>query len=155
MSFTINRQESLIQLNGDNSSISQNFTEKMDSAKDKNSKESASKQFDNLLIESIDEAFSLLGTSVKNELYLRLEVNFNMEKNDIPQRLEEFLFILHRVFNLGASRLEVKFLKNLDAKIPIDSKCIVEDWSVSTWIEKDMSFIKAVNIKRQEFLKTE
>jgi hypothetical protein len=155
MSFTISREESIIQIDADDSSISQNLTEKMDRTEDKNLKEVSSKQFDKFLIESIDEALSLLGVSVKNELYLRLEVNFNMDKNNIPQRLEEFSSILHRVFNLGASRLEVKFLKNLDTKIPSGAKCINADCSVSTWIEKDMSFIESINNKRQEFLKTQ
>ena len=155
MSFTVNREETLIQIDVGNSNISQNLTEKIERTEDKNSKEITSKQFDNFLIESIDETLSLLGISVKNELYLRLEVNFNMEKNDIPQRLEEFLFILHRIFNLGASRLEVKFLKNLDEKIPGGSKCIVANCSVSNWIEKDISFIKSINNKRQDFLKTQ
>jgi hypothetical protein len=126
----------------------------MATTEDKNSTEITSKQFDNFLIEAIDETLSLLGATVKNEFYLRLQVNFNMEKNDIPQRLVEFLFILHRIFNLGASRLEVKFLRNLDLKIPVSSKCIINDWSVSKWIENDMSFIKSINIKREEFLKT-
>jgi hypothetical protein len=156
MNVSIAREDSLIQLmSGDNSNISQDLAEKVDKVEDKNSTEIASKQFDNFLIESIDETLSLLGTSVKNELYLRLEVNFNMTKKDIPQRLEEFLFILHRIFNLGASRLEVKFLRNLDEKIPSGSKCIVADCSVSNWIEKDMSFFKSINNKRQDFLKTQ
>jgi hypothetical protein len=154
MSFTINREEPLIPLEIDNSSISQNLTEKKDRTEKQNLEEITSKQFDNFLIESIDETLSLLGITVKNEFYLRLQVNFNMEKNDIPQRLEEFMSILHRIFNLGASRLEVKFLRNLDLKIPFGSKCILADWSVSMWIEKDISFIKAVNNKRQEFIKT-
>lgn len=155
MSFAINREESLIQIDFDSTSISQNPTERMDRKEYEKSKETALKQFDKFLVESIDEALSLLGVTVKNEFYLRLEVNFNMEKNDIPQRLEEFMVILHRIFNLGASRLEVKFLRNLDLKIPSGSKCILADWSVSMWIEKDMSFIKSINNKRQEFLKTE
>ena len=155
MSFAINREETLIELNGDNSEIPLNLSKKIDGTEDKNSKEITSKQFDDFLIESIDEALCLLGSSVKNEFYFRLEVNFNMEKKDIPQRLEEFSVILHRIFSLGASRLEVKFLKNLDTKIPFGSKCIVADWSVTTWIEKDMSFIKSIENKRQEFLKTE
>jgi|SRR5665647_757465 len=154
MSFTINREEPLIPLEIDNSSISQNLTEKKERTEKQNLEEITSKQFDNFLIESIDETLSLLGITVKNEFYLQLQVNFNMEKNDIPQRLEEFMSILHRIFNLGASRLEVKFLRNLDLKIPFGSKCILADWSVSMWIEKDMSFIKSINNKRQEFIKT-
>jgi hypothetical protein len=155
MSYTIEREDSLIQIDSGDSSISQDATEKADKTKDKNSKDTTSKQFDKILIESIDETLSLLGATVKNEFYLRLEVNFKMEKNDIPQRLEEFMLILHRIFNLGASRLEVKFLRNLDEKIPSGSKCIVGDCTVSMWIEKDMSFIKTINDKKQEFLKTQ
>jgi hypothetical protein len=154
MSHTITREESLIKIDTNDSSTSQDLTEKRDTTEDKNSKETTS-QFDKILVESIDETLSLLGVTVKNEFYLRLEVNFKMGKNDIPQRLEEFMIILHRIFNLGASRLEVKFLRNLDEKIPSGSKCIVGDCTVSMWIEKDMSFIKTINNKKQEFLKTQ
>jgi hypothetical protein len=155
MSYTIAREESLIQIDSGDVSISQNLTERIDRIEDNSLKEITSRQFDNFLIESIDETLTLLGATVKNEFLLRLQVNFNMEKNDIPQRLEEFMSILHKIFNLGASRLELKFLRNLDLKIPSGSKCIVADWSVSTWIEKDASFVKLINDKRQEFLKTQ
>jgi hypothetical protein len=154
MSHTITREDPLIQIDTGDYSTSQDLTEKMDTVEDKNLKETTSTQFDKILAESIDETLSLLGVTVKNEFYLRLEVNFKMGKNDIPQRLEEFMIILHRIFNLGASRLEVKFLRNLDEKIPSGSKCI-GDCTVSMWIEKDMSFIKTINNKKQEFLKTQ
>jgi hypothetical protein len=154
MSYTIEREESLIQIDTGDSDTSQYSTEKADTTEDKKSKETTLKQFDKILVEAIDETLSLLGVTVKNEFYFQLEVNFKMEKNDIPQRLEEFMHILHRIFNLGASRLEVKFLRNLDEKIP-GSKSIVTDCTVSMWIEKDLSFIKTINDKKQEFLKTE
>jgi len=117
-------------------------------------KETKSEQFDSFLVESIDETLSLLGKPVKNEFYLQLEVKFKMEKNEIPQRLEEFTDILHRVFGLGASRLEVKFLRNLDSKIPADSKVINPELSVSMWIEKEMSFLNSIKNKQKEFLLT-
>ena len=141
MSLAITREDSFIEL-------------KNSDEPNKELKEPPSKQFDSFLIESIDETLSLLGEPVKNEFYLQLEVKFNIEKNDIPQRLEEFEDILHRVFGLGASRLEVKFLRNLDSKIPADSKCINPDWSVSTWIEKEMSFLNSIKNKQKEFLLT-
>ncbi len=154
MSYTIAREDSLIQIDSSDSSISQSLTEEVDRTEDKSLKGVTSRQFDSFLLEAIDETLTLLGATVKNEFYLQLEVNFNMKKNEIPQRLKEFMHILHRIFNLGTSRLEVKFLRNLDLKIPSGSKCILADWSVSMWIEKDMSFIKSINTKRQEFLKT-
>ncbi len=137
------REDPLIQLtNDDNSNILQNLTEKTNPIE----------QFNNFLIASIDESLILLGEPVKNELYLQLELKFNIKKNDIPQRLEEFSEILHKVFGLGASRLEVKFLRKLDSKIPSGCKCIDADWSVSMWIEKERSLIKTINTKRKDFL---
>ena len=153
MSFEVSREEPLIQLsNDDNSTILHNLTEKTPEMVDNHLKEILAEQFNNFLIESIDESLILLGEPVKNELYRQLELKFNIKKADIPLRLEEFSDILHKVFGLGASRLEVKFLKKLDSKIPSGSKCIDADWSVSTWIEKEKSLIKAINTKRQDFL---
>jgi hypothetical protein len=153
MSFTMTRGDSLILLtNSDESYLSQNLTEKTDEMADKHLNQTPSDEFNHFLIESIDEAITLLGEPVKNEFYLRLEVNFNMGKNDIPQRLEEFSDILQKVFGFGASRLEVKFLRNLDSKITTGTKCIDADWSVSMWIEKEKSFIGTINTKRKDFL---
>jgi hypothetical protein len=152
MSFEVSREE-LIQLtSGDNSTILHNLTEKTHEMVDNHLKETPTEQFNNFLIESIDESLILLGEPVKNELYRQLELKFNIKKADIPLRLEEFSDILHKVFGLGASRLEVKVLRKLDSKIPSGSKCIDADWSVSMWIEKEKSLIKAINTKRQDFL---
>ncbi len=153
MSYTVTQEESLIPLtNNDESYLSQNLTEKTDEMADKHLNQTPSDKFNHFLIESIDEAIILLGEPIKNEFYLRLEVNFNMGKNDIPLRLEEFSDILRKVFGFGASRLEVKFLKNLDSKIPAGTKCIDANWSVSMWIEKEKSFIGTINTKRKDFL---
>jgi hypothetical protein len=153
MSFEVSREEPLIQLtNVDNSTILHNLTEKTHEIVENHLKETPAEQFNNFLIESIDESLILLGEPVKNELYRQLELKFNIKKADIPLRLEEFSDILHKVFGLGASRLEVKFLRKLDSKIPSGSKCIDANWSVSMWIEKEKSLIKAINTKRQDFL---
>jgi hypothetical protein len=108
-----------------------------------------SQQFNKLLAEAIDEAITSLGVPLKNQFYLRLELNFNMEKEIIPRRLEEFSSILHKIFGLGACRLEIKFLKNLEAKLADEKKI---DYNISVWIEKDMSFIKSINNKRNDFI---
>jgi hypothetical protein len=110
---------------------------------------SLNKQFDKLLIEAIDEAMTSLGAPVKNEFYLKLEINFNMEKEAIPQRLEEFSNILHKIFGLGACRLEIKFLKNLESKTFSENK---SDYNVSVWIEREMSLVKSVADKKQDFI---
>ena len=96
MSFAISREEPLIQLtNDDNSNILQNLTEKTHEITENHQNQTPIEQFNNFLIASIDESLILLGEPVKNELYLQLELKFNIKKNDIPQRLEEFSEILH------------------------------------------------------------
>ena len=152
MSFTITQEESLIAITNSDEHLSQNLTEKTDEMANKHLNQTPSDKFNHFLIEAIDEAIVLLGEPVKNEFYLQLEVNFNMGKNDIPLRLEEFADILQKFFGFGASRLEVKFLKNLDSKIPTGTKCIDADLSVSMWIEQEMSFIGMINTKRKDFL---
>jgi hypothetical protein len=153
MSFEVSREEPLIQLSSDdNSTILHNLTDKTHEILETHLKETPTEQFNTFLIEAIDESLILLGEPVKNEFYLQLELKFNIKKTDIPLRLEEFSDILHKVFGLGASRLEVKFLRKLDLKIPSGSKCIDADCSVSTWIEKEKSLIKTINTKRQDFL---
>jgi len=138
MSLEITREDSLIELTNSNEA-------------NKELKETPSEQFDSFLIASIDEVLSLLGKPVKNEFYFQLEVKFNIEKKDIPQKLDEFTYILHKIFGLGASRLEVKFLRNLDSKIPADSKFINPEYSVSIWIEKEMSFLKSIRTNKKSF----
>ena len=81
---------------------------------------SAQKKFNEYLIEAVDEALTSLGEPVKNTVYFQLENNFNIPKNEIPDQIDEFTNILHKIFGLGASRLEIKFMKNLYSKIKIN-----------------------------------
>jgi hypothetical protein len=106
-------------------------------------------QFRELLIESIDEALCSLGEPVKNTIYQQLG-NFKITKNNIPERMEEFSELLHKVFGLGASRLEVRFIKNLNSKLnTTESK--EADMGSSKWIVMEMSFTQYVSDAQKEF----
>jgi hypothetical protein len=69
--------------------------------------------FKELLLEAVDAALSLLGDSSKQAIYFYLEKNFNLEKQDIPDRIEEFTIIIERLFGHGAKVLEIEIMKNL------------------------------------------
>lgn len=101
---------------------------------------SLEQKFDKFLIESIDEALCSLGEPVKNAVYLHLQNAFKIEKKDIPQKVEEFSDIIHKIFGLGARRLEIKFMKNLNSKIEVDVKMPEREWPLSKWIVADLSF---------------
>ncbi len=110
---------------------------------------SLKQKFDKCLIEAIDEGLFSLGEPVKNAVYLHLQNDFGIEKKDIPEKIEEFSDIMHKIFGLGASRLEIKFMKNLNSKIEVNLKMSEFDGLLSKWIVPDLSFaVYILNIRK-------
>jgi len=109
-------------------------------------------QFNEHLIEAIDETLTSLGELVKNAVYLNLESNFGISKEDIPWKIGDFSSILHKLFGLGASRLEVKFMKNLNDKIQADIRWPQYQWPLSKWAVMDLSFEEYVFKIREDFI---
>ena len=112
---------------------------------------SAQRKFDEYLIKAIDEALTSLGEPVKNALYFQLENSFNMPKNEIPKQIDEFTDIMHKIFGLGASLLEIKFMKNLHAKLEVTCKWPTYGWPLSKWIVPEITFQEYVRLMRQNF----
>jgi len=90
------------------------------------------------LIQAIDEVLTSLGEPVKNTLYQQLET-FKICKENIPNKLDEFLLLIHKIFGMGGNRLELKFAKNLQAKMNTNTYSET-DLSLSNWIANEMSF---------------
>lgn len=118
---------------------------------EQNAKNTRENQFDKFLVEAIDEAITSLGEPVKNTIYQHLEDDFNISKNNIPERIEEFSEIMHKIFGLGASRLEVKFMKNLDSRMQINTQW-PEHNCLSKWIDMEMPFEKYLNDLRENYI---
>ncbi len=115
----------------------------------------AQKKFNEYLIQAVDEALISLGEPVKNTIYFQLENNFNIQKNEIPDKIVEFIDILHKIFGLGASRLEIKFMKNLHSKVQVSIEIKGCDWPLSNWIIEDMSFTEYVQKTREKYCNCE
>ena len=112
---------------------------------------SAQKKFNEYLIQAVDEALTSLGEPVKNTLYFQLENNFSIPKNEIPDQIDEFTNIMHKIFRLGASRLEIKFMKNLQSKIKISVETHGYEYPLSKWIIDDMSFTDYIKRTREDY----
>jgi hypothetical protein len=69
--------------------------------------------FEKLLLSAVDQALSSLGESSKHAIYFYLDKNFNIEKQEIPSKIESFKEALEDVFGVGASFLEVLIMKRL------------------------------------------
>ena len=108
-------------------------------------------RFDEYLAEAVDEAITTLGEPVKNTLYQHLECDFCMCKQEIPGRIEEFDDIIHKIFGLGASRLEFKFIRNLDEKINGKIDEAEFELSLSKWIDMEISFKEYLKVIRKDF----
>ena len=99
-----------------------------------------------LLLEAIDQVLSSLGEPVKNHLYIHLENDFLIKKNELPQKIEEFSHFLFKIFGSSAHHLEIKFMQTLYAKINADQ--IGEHMSI-VFKEKDLTFINYVKRMRE------
>ncbi len=77
----------------------------------------ATKDFEQLLLEAVDEALASLGDSAKEAIYFHLEDKFEISKDEIPRNLEVFLKGLDEIFGVGARFLEILMMKELYKRI--------------------------------------
>ncbi|MGF3523005.1 MAG: hypothetical protein ACQXXJ_07920 [Candidatus Bathyarchaeia archaeon] len=75
------------------------------------------KGFDEILLDSIDEAFLSLGESVRKSIYYNIEIKFKVPRHEIPQNLQGFQESLEKIFGVAARFLEILIMKNLYKKI--------------------------------------
>jgi hypothetical protein len=114
-------------------------------------KDASEEDFDDILLKTIDETLSSLGEPVKNAVYFHLQTNFNISKNEIPKKINEFSDIVQKIFGSGAGRLEIKLMKTLHSKIGVNVKWAQYEAPLSKWIITDITFVEYVNSMRQNY----
>jgi hypothetical protein len=102
-----------------------------------------SKNFNELLLEAIDEALNSLGESVKQSIYFHIENKF-VPKKDIPENIKDFQGGLEKIFGAGAQFIEILIMKNLHAKIGI---------TLTVESDNPLEFVNYVNAAKQSFSK--
>ena len=101
--------------------------------------------FEKLLLEAVDEGLSTVGESSKQVIYFHLEKTFNIKRQDIPQKIEEFADAIEKIFGLGAKVLETQIMEQLHRKIRHAIKYAQEP--------KNLVFTEYIAATRQTFLK--
>lgn len=101
------------------------------------------RKFDQVLQDSVDDAFSSLGESVKQSLYYHLEHNFLIAKQDIPCRIDDFSDALERIFGSGAKYLELLIMRSLYLKVNFSYR-----WDGPKWLVPDLTFKQYVELVR-------
>ncbi|MGB9676566.1 MAG: hypothetical protein ACPL0C_05200 [Candidatus Bathyarchaeales archaeon] len=102
------------------------------------------RDFDDVLMESIDETLTSLGESVKQSIYYHLEDKFQISKKEIPKRIEDFANGIEKIFGLGAHFIEILIMKKLYEKIGIQL-----EWNE----DKELIFTNYVEAARTCFMK--
>ena len=109
--------------------------------KGKRGKRKLENTFNAILLESIDKAFLKLGKNAKESIYLHLETEFAITRQDIPSRVNDFSDALEQIFGLAAQPLEVLIMRFLNEKV----NCSY-NWVGPTWLVPDLSFTKYVKL---------
>jgi len=81
-------------------------------------RKSSSLVFEQLLNETINNVFSLLGPVCKQNIYDYLETKYKLKKDDIADHMREFSRALEQTFGNGAALLEIQIMKRLYRKVP-------------------------------------
>jgi hypothetical protein len=102
------------------------------------------RDFDKILLSSIDEALNSLGESVKQSIYFHIENKFCVARTEIPENIEEFQGGLEKIFGTGARFIEIMIMKNLHSKIGLP---------LNMDKKEQLEFVKYVGAAKQGFLK--
>ncbi len=80
------------------------------------------KSFRTILLEAVDKGLSFLGDSAKHSLYYHLKGSHGIEKNEIPDKIEEFEAALNDIFGFGSKILLIKIMEKLHKKVGLKIK---------------------------------
>ena len=80
-------------------------------------KESVKVNFETAVTEAIDEVFTSLGENVKRVVYIFLENNYCIKKEQIPRKIEGFAAAIESIFGDAAKLVELKIMEKLQSKV--------------------------------------
>ena len=109
------------------------------------------KSFQKILLEVIDETLLNLGETVKTSIYFHLKNSFNIKRQDIPHKIEDFSEALEQMFGVGAKYLEISFMKSLHAKIRVTCKWPAHEWPLCKWVVPEITFQEYVHLIQKTF----
>ena len=107
-------------------------------------------KFEDVFQDSVEEALSCLGESVKKSIYFHLENSFLLSRQDIPCRVKDFSDALERIFGLGAKHIELLIMEKLYLKVNCSYK-----WEGPKWLVPDLTFEQYVELMRTGYKEEE
>jgi len=80
-------------------------------------KEPLKMNFETTVTEAIDEVFTTLGENIKRAVYIYLENNYGIRKDQIPRKIEGFSAAIESIFGNAAKLVELKIIEELHGKV--------------------------------------
>lgn len=74
-------------------------------------------EFNQILLDVIDDAFSSFSNDNNQAIYNHLECVFKIKKQEIPNKLIEFTDAIEQTFGLAAGLIETRIMAKLHAKV--------------------------------------
>ncbi|MBS7655770.1 hypothetical protein KEJ50_04625 [Candidatus Bathyarchaeota archaeon] len=99
-------------------------------------------QFQEALLNAIDETLLTLGESVKQAIYYHIKQKYNITREEVLIKLKEFYKALEEIFGFGVKILEKLIVKNFYRRINLNFEEHAE-WDLIEYIEhaKEVFFI--------------
>ena len=92
---------------------------------------------------SVEQAFSKFDCKTKQKLYLLLEIEYRIKKEEIPGKISDFASALEKMLGVSAILIEIYILKNIHQAVPsfiCDIDC--KNFSFPKYIELFEEYIK-------------
>jgi len=100
------------------------------------------RDFNELLLQAVDETLNSLGTTISQCIYTQLKNQYNLNPQDIPLKISEFQQGIEEIFGIGAQFIEISIIQNLFAKTELPA--------VSQKAE-NLEFVEYINLSRRRF----
>ena len=97
-------------------------------------KESLKNRLDITIMKAVDESLASFGETVRKVVYSQMQNNYNISKQEIPNRIEEFAAAIEEIFGIGARLIEVKIIETLHTKakgflyVPKEGELLFKDY---------------------------
>lgn len=75
-------------------------------------------KFEVIMTEAIDESLASFENLNKQEVYSYLENVFEIRKEEIPYKIEDFADAMNQMFGIGAKLIEIKIIESIHKSIP-------------------------------------
>jgi nucleoside-diphosphate-sugar epimerase len=97
--------------------------------------------FQKMMVEAVDRVFSSKGDSCRQFLYFHLRNSYNIGKQEIPYRIDDFAAALKAIFGQGAMLIEIEIMKEFFSRVQIFTPRAThlqkqEDLSFTTYVKQ-------------------